>query len=75
MLVKTDSIATAKPVAHGDVPHWIENCCTLENPLSYQVMMLQQYPRTLSSADLALQDTGALAAAEYGRLSVWTHFG
>ena len=29
--------------------------------------------RTLSGADLALQDTGALAAAEYGRLAVWEH--
>ena len=30
--------------------------------------------RTFSSADLALQDTGALAAAEYyGRLAVWAH--
>ena len=26
-----------------------------------------------SSADLALQDTAALAAAEYGRLAVWVH--
>ena len=30
-------------------------------------------PRTLSSADLALHDTGAIAAAEYGRLAVWAH--
>ena len=30
--------------------------------------------RTLSGADLALQDTGALVAAEYGRLAVWEHF-
>ena len=29
--------------------------------------------RTSSSADLALQDTGALAAAEYGRQAVWKH--
>ena len=29
--------------------------------------------RTLSSEDLPLQDTGALAAAEYGRLAVWAH--
>ena len=28
---------------------------------------------TLSSADLALQDTGALAAAEYDRLAMWAH--
>ena len=28
---------------------------------------------TLSSADLALQDTGVLAAAEYDRLAVWAH--
>ena len=30
--------------------------------------------RTFSSADLALQDTGALAAAEYGWLAVWGHY-
>ena len=30
-------------------------------------------PRTLYGADLALQDTGALVAAEYGRLAVWEH--
>ena len=30
-------------------------------------------PRTLSSADLALQDTGALAAAEYDWPAVWAH--
>ena len=29
--------------------------------------------RTLSGANLALQDTDALAAAEYGRLAVWEH--
>ena len=29
--------------------------------------------RTLSTADLVLQDIGALAAAEYGRLVVWAH--
>ena len=28
----------------------------------------------LSSADLALQDTGAVAAAEYGRLAVWEDY-
>jgi len=33
------------------------------------MMLLEQ----LSSADLALQDTGALAAAEHGRLAVWAH--
>ena len=32
----------------------------------------EQHP-SLSGADLALQDTGALAAAEYGRLAVWEH--
>ena len=30
----------------------------------------EQHP-SLSGADLALQDTGALAAGEYGRLAVW----
>ena len=29
--------------------------------------------RTTSSAGLALQDTGAFAAAEYNRLAVWAH--
>ena len=29
--------------------------------------------RTLSGADLARQDIGALAAAEYGGLAVWEH--
>ena len=29
--------------------------------------------RTWASSDLALQDTGALAAAEYCRLAVWAH--
>ena len=33
----------------------------------------EQHP-SLSGADLALQDTGALAAAEYGRLAVWEHY-
>ena len=28
----------------------------------------------MSSADLALQDTGARGAAEYGRLAVWAHY-
>ena len=36
-------------------------------------MVLFEQHRTLSGADLALQDTGALAAAEYGRLAVWEH--
>ena len=36
-------------------------------------MVLFDSTRTLSGADLALQDTGALAAAEYGRLAVWEH--
>ena len=27
----------------------------------------------MSTADLAVQDTGALAAADYGRLAVWEH--
>ena len=36
-------------------------------------MVLLNSTRTLSGADLALQDTGALAAAEYGRLAVWEH--
>ena len=31
-------------------------------------------PRTFSCADLTLQGTGALAAAEYGPLAVWTHY-
>ena len=34
-------------------------------------MVLLNSTRTLSGADLALQDTGALAAAEYGPLGVW----
>ena len=29
--------------------------------------------RDRSSADLALQDTGALSTSEYGRLAVWSH--
>ena len=29
--------------------------------------------RTLSSADLALQNAGAIAAADYGLLAVWAH--
>ena len=37
-------------------------------------MVLFEQHRTLSSADLALQGTGALAAAaEYGRLAVWEY--
>ena len=36
-------------------------------------MVLFEQHRTLSGADLALQDTGALAAAEYGRPAVWEH--
>ena len=35
-------------------------------------MLIENHP-CLSSADLALQDTGAIAAAEYGRLAVWEH--
>ena len=35
-------------------------------------MLFEQHPY-LSSADLALQGTAALAAAEYGRLAVWEH--
>ena len=37
------------------------------------MMLFEQHPYFLSSADLALQDTGALAAAAYGRLAVWEH--
>ena len=36
-------------------------------------MVLFEQHRTLSGADLALQDTDALAAAEHGRLAVWEH--
>ena len=32
---------------------------------------LHSTTRTLSGANLTLQDTGALAAAEYGQLAVW----
>ena len=35
-------------------------------------MLFEQHPY-LSSADLALQDAGASAAAEYGRLAVLAH--
>jgi len=31
--VNADSIAAAKPVAHGAVPHRIECCCTFKNRL------------------------------------------
>ena len=37
------------------------------------MMQFEQGTGTLSSADFALQDTGALAAAGYGRLAVWEH--
>ena len=37
-------------------------------------MLLDQHPYLpIRSADLALHDTGALAAAEYGRPAVWAH--
>ena len=37
-------------------------------------MLFDEHHPYFSSADLALQDTGALAAAEYsGRLAVWAH--
>ena len=36
-------------------------------------MLFEQHPRFSSSADLVLQNTGAIAAAEYGRLVVWVH--
>ena len=65
MPVNAVSVTEAEPVAHGAVPHRIECCCTFKNRLLLQVMMLLNSTRTLSSADLALQDTGALAAAEY----------
>ena len=69
MPVNAASVTAAKPVAHEAVPHRIECCCTFKNRLRCCL----DSNRTLSSADLALQDTGALATAEYGRLAVRAH--
>ena len=41
-----------------------------ENRLLQMMMQFEQL-HTLSSADLALQNPGAIAAAEYGRLAEW----
>ena len=72
MPVNTASITSVEPVAHGAVPRRIECCCTLKNRLLQQVMVLfEQHPYFVRR--IALQDTGALAAAEYGRLAVWEH--
>lgn len=35
-------------------------------------MMLSEHYRTFPSGYLALQNTGAIAAAEYGRVALWT---
>ena len=73
MPVNAVSIAEAEPVAHGAVPHRIECCCTFKNRLLYVASDLcLNSTSTLSSANLALEDIGALAA-EYGRLAVWAH--
>ena len=37
------------------------------------MILFEQNPYYISSADLALQNTGAIAAAEHGRLAVWVH--
>ena len=37
------------------------------------MMLFEQHPYFVYSADLVLQETGALAAAEYGPLAVWAH--
>ena len=37
------------------------------------MVLFVQHTCTFSGADLELQDTGVLAAAEYGWLAVWEH--
>ena len=66
----TASITAAEPVALGSVLHRIECFCTLKIVCCSRWLCLNS-TRTFSRADLALQDTGALAAAEHGRLGVW----
>ena len=46
---------------------------TFKYCLLLQVMLFEA-PVPFSGADLALQDTRALAPAEYGRLAVWAQF-
>ena len=68
-----DSITSVKPVAHGAVLGRIECCCTFKIVCCIKQWCSLNNTHALSGADLALQDTGALAAAEYGRLVVWAH--
>jgi len=72
MPVNATSISKAERVAHGAVPHRIESCIyTFKYCLLLQVMLFETAQLPFSSADLALQDTRALAPAEYCLLDVW----
>ena len=76
MPINAASSTSVEPVAHGAVLRRIECCCTFKNRLLYsssKQWCCLNSTRPLSGADLALQDTGALAAADYGRLAVREH--
>ena len=69
-------VNAANTVTHGAVLMELSAGVHSINNLLYKACVVAVWtaPGTLSGADLALQDTGALSAAEYGRLAVWAHF-